>query len=156
LINYRILKKNDIELINQFIQGEGTDYVKYLKLGWSANQILKQFTKDTDYSIGAFHNNSLVSFVIGDLFDIEKISEYEILLIYVSKSYRKQGLGTSLIKKIDESNSFLKKIYLEVSKNNTQAISFYKKMKFKRMHIRKNYFIEENKKIDALTFVKIF
>ena len=83
----------------------------------------------------------LVSFIIGNLFNIEKISEYEILLIYVSKHFRKKGLGTQLINKIKKIISHLKKIYLEVSKNNSEGISFYKKMKFKTIYLRKNYFL---------------
>jgi ribosomal protein S18 acetylase RimI-like enzyme len=50
----------------------------------------------------------------------------------------------------------LKKIYLEVSKNNFEGISFYTKMKFIVMHTRKNYFFINNKHIDALTMVKAF
>ena len=68
----------------------------------------------------------------------------------------KKGLGTKLINKIEENNSYLKKIYLEVAKNNSDAISFYKKMKFKIIYKRKKYFFIENKKIDALAMTKIF
>ena len=49
-----------------------------------------------------------------------------------------------------------KKIYLEVSKNNSEGISFYKKMNFIGMHTRKNYFFINNKHIDALAMVKTY
>jgi ribosomal protein S18 acetylase RimI-like enzyme len=93
---------------------------------------------------------------LGDLFNIEKISEYEILMIYVCKDFRKKGLGTKLLNIIEENNTRLKKIYLEVSKNNSEGISFYTKMKFKEMHTRKNYFFINNKYIDALAMVKSY
>ena len=125
-------------------------------MGWSSNQIINQLNQVTNLSFGAFYNESLVSFIIGNLFNIEKKSEYEILLIYVSKHFRKKGLGTQLINKIKENNSRLKKIYLEVSQNNLEGIAFYSKMKFKTIYIRKNYFIINNKKIDAFAMSKTY
>ena len=125
-------------------------------MGWFPNQIINQLNKDTNLSFGAFYNKSLASFIIGNLFNIEKISEYEILLIYVSKHFRKKGLGAQLINKIKENNSRLKKIYLEVSKNNSEGISFYTKMKFRTIYTRKNYFFKNNKRIDAFAMSKTY
>ena len=125
-------------------------------MGWSSNQIINQLNNNTNLSFGAFYNESLVSFIIGNLFNIEKISEYEILLIYVSKSFRKKGLGAQLINKIKENNRRLKKIYLEVSKNNSEGISFYTKMKFQIIYTRKNYFFINNKRIDAYAMSKTY
>ncbi len=156
MINYRELNKADKIFFDNFIYNEGKKYESFLNMGWSKNQIISQLNKNSNLSFGAFYNETLVSFVLGDLFNIEKISEYEILLIYVSKKFRKQGIGTKLINKIEENNSYLKKIYLEVSKNNFEAISFYTKMKFKIIYKRKNYFIIENKKIDALAMSRTF
>ena len=156
MINYRKLSNDDNSFFKNLISNEGKEYENYLNIGWSENQIIKQLNKNTNLSYGAFLNKSLVSFILGDLFNIEKISEYEILLIYVCKFFRKKGLGTKLINKIEENNSYLKKIYLEVSKNNSEAISFYKKMKFKSIYTRKNYFLLENKKSDALVMNKTY
>tara|TARA_Y100000768_G_scaffold381412_1_gene360021 strand:+ start:1838 stop:2308 length:471 start_codon:yes stop_codon:yes gene_type:complete len=156
LINYRKLDKDDNKLFDNLISNEGKYYQDFLNMGWSNNQIINQLNKNTNKSYGAFYNKSLVSFILGDLFNIEKISEYEILLIYVCKFFRKKGLGTKLINQIEINNSCLKKIYLEVSKNNSDAILFYKKMKFKTVYIRKSYFSFENKKIDALAMTKIY
>jgi len=156
LIIYRKLSKNDNSLLNKLISNEGLGYEEFLNMGWSLNQIINQLNKNTNSSFGAFYNESLVSFILGNLFNIEKISEYEILLIYVSKYFRKKGLGTKLINKIEENNNCLKKIYLEVAKNNSVGISFYTKMKFKKIYTRKNYFFLVNKKIDALVMSKTY
>ena len=156
MINYRILNKNYKSLFTNLILNEGEDYKFFLNIGWSENQIINQLNKNTNLSYGAFYNEILVSFILGDLFNIEKKSEYEILLLYVSKHFRKKGLGKELINIIEENNNCLKKIYLEVSKNNSKAISFYTKMKFKTTHTRKNYFLIENKKIDALVLTKSY
>ena len=156
MINYRQLNKDDDNFFKNLISYEGKHYDDFLSIGWSKNQIINQINKKTNLAFGAFYNETLVSFILGDLFNIEKISEYEILLIYVCKSFRKKGLGTKLLNKIEENNTRLKKIYLEVSKNNSEGISFYKKMKFIGMHTRKNYFFINNKHIDAVAMVKMF
>lgn len=156
MINCRKINKDDYSFFNNLIFNEGKNYEEFLKMGWSQNQIINQLNKNTDLSYGLFYKKSLVSFILGDLFNLEKISEYEILLIYVCRPFRKKGLGEKLINIIKINNSRLKKIYLEVSKNNFNAILFYKKMKFKTIYIRKNYFLIKNKKIDALAMTRTY
>ena len=156
MINYQQLTNDDSNHFNNLIFNEGKNYKNFLNMGWSSNQIINQFNKDTNLSFGAFYNETLISFIIGNLFNIEKIAEYEILLIYVIEHFRKKGLGTQLINKIKENNSHLKKIYLEVSKNNSEGIAFYTRMKFKTIYTRKNYFLINNKKIDAFAMSKTY
>ena len=156
MINYRQLTKDDISFFNNLIHNEEDNYDDFLKMGWNKEQITNHLNKNTNLSFGAFCNQYLVSFILGDFFNIEKKSEYEILLLYVCKHFRKKGLGTELINNIKENKSCLKKIYLEVSKNNSEGISFYKKMKFETIYIRKNYFLINNKKIDAFAMSKTF
>ena len=156
MINYRQLNKEDDNFFKNLISYEGKHYDDFLSMGWSKNQIINQINKKTNLAFGAFYNETLVSFILGDLFNIEKISEYEILLLYVCTHFRKKGLGTELLNKIEKSNTHLKKIYLEVSKNNSVGISFYSKMKFITTHTRKNYFFIKNENIDALAMVKTY
>ena len=146
----------DDNFFKKLISNEGKNYDDYLSIGWSKNQIINQINKKTNLSFGAFYNENLISFILGDLFNIEKILEYEILLLYVCKNFRKKGLGTKLFNKIEKNNTRLKNIYLEVSTNNFEAISFYTKMQFKITHKRKSYFFKKNKYIDALAMVKTY
>lgn len=154
MITYRKLLINDINLIDKLIYIEKKNYEEFIRIGWSAKQVLNQLNKNTNFSIGGFYNNSLNSFILGDLFNIEKILEYEILLMYVCKDFRNKGLGTKLLKKLKENNICLKKIYLEVSESNLEGISFYKKMLFTKIYTRKNYFSFKNKKSDAFVMSK--
>ena len=154
MINYRQLKKDDDNFFANLISCEGKYYDDFLSLGWSQNQILNQINKKTNLAFGAFYNETLVSFILGDLFNIEKILEYEILLMYVCKDFRNKGLGTKLLKKLKENNNCLKKIYLEVSESNLEGISFYKKMCFTKIYTRKNYFSFKSKKSDAFVMSK--
>ena len=78
-----------------------TYYEDFLKIGWSKDEISKQLSKKCKSIIRRyFIVKSLISFILGDLFDIDKMSEYEILLIYVRNNFRNKGLGTKLINKI--------------------------------------------------------
>ena len=156
MIHYRQLNKDDDGFFQNLISYEGKHYDDFLSMGWSKNQIINQINKKTNLAFGAFYNESLVSFILGDLFNIEKISEYEILLLYVRKDFRKKGIGKKLLNTIEENNTCLNKIYLEVSKKNFEGVSFYKKMKFIEMYTRKNYFFVKNKYIDALAMVKTY
>ena len=83
MITFRKLRDDDKSQIGKLILNEGFDYEEFIDMGWSLNQIINQLNKNTNFSYGAFYNNTLVSFILGDLLNIEKISEYEILLIYV-------------------------------------------------------------------------
>ena len=100
MINYQQLTNDDNNQLNNLILNEGKNYENFLNIGWSSNHIISQLNKEANLSFGAFYNETLVSFIIGNLFNIEKIAEYEILLLYVSKHFRKKGLGTQLINKI--------------------------------------------------------
>ena len=75
--------------------------------------------------------------------------EIEIIKIGISKSYQRQNYGSLIINKVKKLND-IKKIFLEVSVENTQAINFYLKNGFKKIGIRKAYYKVNKKRIDAL------
>jgi len=128
----------------------------FQKLGWNENQISSQFSKNVNYSLGIFENNELIAFILGDLIFIEKVSEYEILLIYVKKNYRNQGLANHLLNTLylQKNIKNLNKIFLEVAQDNMEALKLYKSHNFKLLNIRKNYYQINNNQINALCFVK--
>jgi len=147
---------DDFDKCNELINTEIKDLKYFNELGWSKNQIKSQFIKSVNYSLGAFYKKKLVAFIIGDLISIEKVSEYEILFIYVKKTHRRKGLANQLVDYCSNLNHKikLKKIFLEVAKNNISAINLYKKNNFKLLNVRKNYYNINNKKIDALCYIK--
>ena len=105
-----------------------SDKQYFEKLGWKLHQFKKQLLKKNNFSLALFNDNLMISFVIGDIISIEKIIEYEILIIYVNSKYRKLGYASKLLNKIPLTlnQNQLKKIYLEVSSNNSDAIKLYK------------------------------
>ena len=156
MIHIPKLEKRDSKYFEHLISEDLLNYQEYIHQGWSLKQIQNQFDKSTNLSYGFFYNDLMVSFIFGDLINIEKNAEYEIHLIYVIKKFRDKGLGSKLIKKIEENCHHLRKIYLEVSEINLKGISFYQKMGFKKIYTRKSYYSYENKKADAFLMAKLY
>ena len=75
--------------------------------------------------------------------------EIEIIKICIMKSCQRKNYGSLIINKIKKLNN-IRKIFLEVSIENTQAINFYLKNGFKKIGIRKAYYRVNKQRIDAL------
>ena len=74
--------------------------------------------------------------------------EIEIIQIGIIKSCQRKNYGSLIIKEIKKLND-IKKIFLEVSAENTLAINFYLKNGFKKIGIRKAYYKCNNIRTDA-------
>tara|TARA_Y100000590_G_scaffold73840_2_gene81356 strand:- start:5176 stop:5658 length:483 start_codon:yes stop_codon:yes gene_type:complete len=158
LINIKKLTKINLKSCLDLIDIERDNFCHLMRIGWSEKQIKLQLNKVINYSLGIFDNKCLVAFILGDLITIEKVSEYEILIIYVKKSNRNKGLATKLLNHIEKEKQHLnlKKIYLEVSADNNKAINFYKRNDFKLINIRPCYYSIDNQKFDALCYTKFY
>ena len=77
--------------------------------------------------------------------------EIEIIQIGIMKSCQRKNYGSLIVKEIKKLNG-IRKIFLEVSAENTQAINFYLKNGFKKIGIRKAYYKDNKKRTDALRF----
>ena len=102
-----------------------------------------------------FSYQKINAFLIVNLIFIEKVSEYEILFIYVKKTYRRKGLSNYLLNNnyIQKNKSNLKKIFLEVAENNIPAIKVCKK-NFELLNIKKIIIHFMNKKLINFTTAK--
>lgn len=80
-----------------------------------------------------YHINKVAFHVENKIID----DEMEILSIGVHPNFRLQGLAKLLLK--DRISKF-KKVFLEVSSNNVNAIQLYKTLKFEQINFRKNYY----------------
>ena len=140
----------------ELLSGNKKELIDFNYLGWSFNQLKNQFSKKTNLAIGLYNNTKLQGFVIGDVIFVENIAEYEILLIYVNEYKRNLGYGTILLNNIQLlfKTSKLKKIYLEVSSENKQALTLYEKNGYIKSGIRKKYYKIMNKFEDALLLEK--
>tara|TARA_B100000700_G_C14543217_1_gene622996 strand:- start:37 stop:513 length:477 start_codon:yes stop_codon:yes gene_type:complete len=157
LIEFKKLKQTDLKSCLDLVYNDSEDFHDLKDIGWSKKQINSQLNKINNYSLGIYDNNNLITFVLGDLIFIEKDSEYEILILYVKKSRRREGFASKLLNYLEKQKKSLnlKKIYLEVSKNNNNAINLYKKSKFNLINIRTNYYLINNQKFDSYCYVKL-
>ena len=87
--------------------------------------------------------------VVGFIVFYRVKDEIEIIKIGIMKSCQRKNYGSLIINKIKKLNN-LRKIFLEVSIENTQAINFYLKNGFKKIGIRKAYYRVNKQRIDAL------
>ena len=133
------------------------DLEYYKNLGWTFDQLKLQFINKSNYGIGLFDKKVILAFIFGNLISIDKNLEYEILLIYVNDKKRNLGYATKLLNHILKNleKKKLKKINLEVSSNNLNAIKLYEKFQFNKIGIRKKYYLYKNTRIDGYCFEKI-
>ena len=75
--------------------------------------------------------------------------EIEIIQLCIIKSCQRKSYGSLIMNKIKKL-THIKKIFLEVSIENSQAINFYLKNGFKKIGIRKGYYKVNKHRIDAL------
>ena len=87
--------------------------------------------------------------VVGFIVFYRVKDEIEIIKIGIMKSCQRKNYGSLIINKMKKLND-IRKIFLEVSVKNTQAINFYLKNGFKKIGIRKAYYRVNKKRIDAL------
>ena len=77
--------------------------------------------------------------------------EIEIISLLIDVSYRRLGLAKNLLEELKKVAIRKKalKIILEVSIANKSAIALYEKTGFIQLALRKNYYVNQNKKVDA-------
>ena len=105
---------------------------------WNQNQWKNELEKDYVTAIGIYLNDSILGVcVFHKIYD-----EGEIRYLSVHPSYKRRGLGKKLIYKTLKAckNENIKKIFLEVSVKNKQALSFYDYFGFKTIGIKKKYY----------------
>ena len=105
---------------------------------WNQNQWEKELENVYVTAMGLYLNNTIIGIcVFHKIFD-----EAEIRYLSVDPNYKRRGLGKKLIYDIFKEckNENIKRIFLEVSINNKQALSFYDYLGFETIGIRKKYY----------------
>ena len=137
MINIKLVKKNDLLNLIE-INKDVFDYSA------SIEDFEDYFNEDT-IKIWKISTRKIIGFVI--FYHVK--DEIEIIQIGIMKAFQRKNYGSSIINKIKKLNN-IRKIFLEVSVENTQAINFYLKNGFKKIGIRKAYYKRNKKKVDAL------
>ena len=137
MIHIKPIKKCDLLRLKE-IEKEVFDYS--LSIEEFENNFNKKMIK-----IWKISTRKIIGFVI--FYHVK--DEIEIIQICILKSYQRKNYGTLIIDKMKQLIN-IKKIFLEVSVENSQAINFYLKNGFKKIGIRKAYYKVNNQRIDAL------
>jgi ribosomal-protein-alanine N-acetyltransferase len=90
--------------------------------------------------------------LVGYMIVMQVMEQFELLNIAVADSHQTKGLGNYLIKalKNQADKKSVKTIFLEVRESNKPAVSLYQKHGFLQVGKRKNYYVDDNRKEDAL------
>ena len=108
---------------------------------------LKSFEMNASHVIWKIQKIKIIGFVY--FFHVK--DEIEIIKICIIKSQQNKNYGSLLIDEVKKLK--IKKIFLEVSIENINAINFYLKNGFQRIGVRKGYYAnKKNSRIDALRF----
>ncbi len=128
-MNYELIRAEK-EDISRIIDYKLKNILKYAeKLSEEEKKKINQYVKNkipeqiNHYKIISSSGNKIGCLLLQNKDDGVLLDE-----IYLEKKYRKNGIGTDIIKKIISENNI---IYLWVYQLNTKAISLYKKLGFK-------------------------
>ena len=77
--------------------------------------------------------------VVGYIYAINLIDNFDLLSLFVSEDYRNNNVGKMLVTKLQAMIKDIP-ILLEVSNKNINAIKLYTKMGFETINVRKNYY----------------
>ena len=109
---------------------------------WSRQMFVELL--DLDYAICfvAIENNEVAGYLIA--YDV--VFEMEIMNIAVKKSKRNMKIASKLFDAVFEyaKSANIEKFTLEVRPSNMSAIALYKKLGFKIVGVRKNYYVNPN------------
>ena len=106
---------------------------------------LKSFEMNKSHVIWKIEKIKIIGFVY--FFHVR--DEIEIIKICIIKSHQRKNYGSILINEIKKLK--IKKIFLEVSIENVNAINFYIKNGFQKISVRKGYYAnDKSSRIDAL------
>ena len=105
---------------------------------WTQNQWKNELENDYVTALGIYINN----FFLGVCVFHKIYDEAEIRYLSVHPSYKRRGMGKKLIYRIFKEckNENIKRIFLEVSLKNKQALNFYNYLGFETINIRKKYY----------------
>ena len=139
MIKISCLKKNDF---NKVLKIENALFTNPMTLSE-----LYSYSKQKAFRIWKID----IGHIIGYVSFLRIKDEAEIIKIGIDKSYQRKNYGSSLIHEMKKTG--IKKIFLEVSVENNEAINFYLKNGFYKIGKRKEYYkYIDGSRVDAFMF----
>ena len=143
MINIKQVKKGDLLKLIE-IDKDIFDYP-------ASKKDFENYFKENTIKIWKISTQKIIGFVI--FYHVR--DEIEIIKIGIIKSCQRKNYGSLIVNKIKKLKN-IRKIFLEVSVQNTLAINFYLKNGFKKIGIRKAYYKVNKQRIDALRLLFVF
>ena len=137
MINIKQVKKGDLLKLIEI----GKDIFDYT----ASTKDFENYFKEDTIKIWKISTQKIIGFVI--FYHVR--DEIEIIQIGIMKSCQRKNYGSLIVNKIKKLKD-IRRIFLEVSVENTQAINFYLKNGFIKIGIRKAYYKVNKQRIDAL------
>lgn len=118
---------------------------------WNTNTLEQELEMDNSYYLVAKLDDEIVGFVGMKCV----LDEADIMNIVTKKNKRNLGIGYSLLTELINvaKEKGIKILTLEVNESNNSAIHLYKKIGFKEISIRKNYYNTDNALIMQLSLL---
>ena len=125
----------DLNQISNILISDFDDY-------WNYDTLRNELKTENSNYLVAKMNEEIVGFAGIKVM----IDEADVMNIVVKKTFRNQGIGTLLLKKLMDLSKELNftSITLEVMEENYPAIHLYKALGFTQIGIRKNYYQDKN------------
>ena len=124
---------------------------KKIYLRGNTHQVLSQLMDKTCH-IGfcGYNDANLVGFISAS----HALNEIDIIELGVMSEFRRQGVAFELIIHLQRYciKQNIRRIFLEVAKNNVPAIRLYEKAGFNEIGIRKNYYSSRGSPVDAFVY----
>ena len=114
------------------------------------NVLSEMMDKPSHVGFFGYSDNHLVGFISANY----ALDELDIIELGVISEFRRLGIARKLITHLQHYciRHNIKKIFLEVAENNVAGISLYEKTGFRKIGIRKNYYLSKGALIDGLAY----
>ncbi|NYV27719.1 GNAT family N-acetyltransferase [Streptobacillus felis] len=120
------MKNNEIEEILNLHNECFLDKKKYIDI--------ENMFNNSSYKINTIVEEEFIGYMIL----LDSFDSYELFEIAIKEKYRNKGYAKKLLYSI----SYNKDIFLEVSEKNIAAIKLYEEIGFKKISIRKKYYLD--------------
>ncbi len=121
-MEYKILEKNDIDLMDSFIDDSDTKYQK--------NNLIKFINDESAYGFIARNEKQIIGFAYGyKLYRPDGKQDFYLHAIDIMEKYQSRGYGTELVKYISSHSKSIgcRKMFLITNKSNISACRCYEK-----------------------------
>lgn len=139
------IKQLSVENLDELVEFSNKE-ISYNK--WNEQNFTAAISKPQYLSLGAFLNGQLAGFIIF----YNAFEESTLMIVCVKQEFKRKQIATKLF---DDAvlilkNANINKVFLEVKSTNAPATSFYQKLGFSVLRVRKAYYSDGS---DAVEFM---